>query len=210
MLFGKYHIVIFTEGRSGSRNLRMRGWFGFIACVLVLAASFRRLNLGMLREAVENTMRSTAMIMLIVIGAAFLNFIMSAIGLTNAITDTVSGLGLSKGWMLLALVVFYVILGCFMETLSMMITTIPIVAPIMFALGFDPVWLGIVIIVLVETALITPPVGLNLFVVQSLRKAGSMQAIIVGSFPFVLALFAVIALLAAFPALALWLPQLFG
>jgi len=68
----------------------------------------------------------------------------------------------------------------------------------------------IVIIVLVETALITPPVGLNLFVVQSLRKAGSMQAIIVGSFPFVLALFAVIALLAAFPALALWLPQLFG
>ena len=112
--------------------------------------------------------------------------------------------------MLLALVVFYVILGCFMETLSMMITTIPIVAPIMFALGFDPVWLGIVIIVLVETALITPPVGLNLFVVQSLRKAGSMQAIIVGSFPFVLALFAVIALLAAFPALALWLPQLFG
>ena len=177
---------------------------------LVLAASFRRLNLGMLREAVENTMRSTAMIMLIVIGAAFLNFIMSAIGLTNAITDTVSGLGLSKGWMLLALVVFYVILGCFMETLSMMITTIPIVAPIMFALGFDPVWLGIVIIVLVETALITPPVGLNLFVVQSLRKAGSMQAIIVGSFPFVLALFAVIALLAAFPALALWLPQLFG
>ena len=176
----------------------------------MLAASFRRLNLGMLREAVENTMRSTAMIMLIVIGAAFLNFIMSAIGLTNAITDTVSGLGLSKGWMLLALVVFYVILGCFMETLSMMITTIPIVAPIMFALGFDPVWLGIVIIVLVETALITPPVGLNLFVVQSLRKAGSMQAIIVGSFPFVLALFAVIALLAAFPALALWLPQLFG
>ena len=177
---------------------------------LLLAAAFRRLNLGMLREAVENTMRSTAMIMLIVIGAAFLNFIMSAIGLTNAITDTVSSLGLSPGWMLLALVVFYVILGCFMETLSMMITTIPIVAPIMFALGFDPVWLGIVIIMLVETALITPPVGLNLFVVQSLRKAGSMQAIIVGSFPFVLALFAVIALLAAFPALALWLPQLFG
>ena len=88
--------------------------------------------------------------------------------------------------MLLAVVVFYVILGCFMETLSMMITTIPIVAPIMTALGFDPIWLGIVIIVLVETALITPPVGLNLFVVQSLRKGGSMNAVINGSLPFVL------------------------
>ena len=177
---------------------------------MILAGAAGRLNLVMLREAVENTGRATAMIMLIVIAAGFLNFIMSAIGLTDAITQTVSGLGLSPAWMLLALVIFYVILGCFMETLSMMITTIPIVAPIMTALGFDPVWLGIVIIVLVETALITPPVGLNLFVVQSLRKSGSMQAVIVGAAPFVLALFVVILLLALFPGLALWLPTVFG
>ncbi|MDO5691170.1 MAG: TRAP transporter large permease [Pseudomonadota bacterium] len=177
---------------------------------LALAAFFGRLSLGMLRESVENTGRATAMIMIIVIGAGFLNFIMAAIGLTDAITQTVSGLGWPPGWMLLAVVVFYVILGCFMETLSMMITTIPIVAPIMLALGFDPVWLGIVIIVLVETALITPPVGLNLFVVQSLRKSGSMQAVIVGALPFVIALFAVVLLLALFPQLALWLPERFG
>ena len=177
---------------------------------LVLAAAHGRVNLQMLREAVENTGRATAMIMLIVVGAAFLNFIMSAIGLTDAITQTVSGLGLSQPLMLLAIVIFYVILGCFMETLSMMITTIPIVAPIMIAIGFDPVWLGIVIIVLVETALITPPVGLNLFVVQSLRKSGSMQAVIIGALPFVVSLFAVILLLALFPSLALWLPTAFG
>ena len=177
---------------------------------LVLAAIHRRVNLQMLREAVENTARATAMIMLIVIGAAFLNFIMAAIGLTDAITRTVSELGLAPGWMLLAMVIFYVILGCFMETLSMMITTIPIIAPLMIAIGFDPVWLGIVIIVLVETALITPPVGLNLFVVQSLRKSGSMQSVITGSLPFVVALFAVIVLLTIFPSLALWLPDVFG
>lgn len=177
---------------------------------LVLAAAHGRVNLQMLREAVENTARATAMIMLIVVGAAFLNFVMSAIGLTDAITQTVSGLGLAPSLMLVAMVIFYVILGCFMETLSMMITTIPIIAPIMIAIGFDPVWLGIVIIVLVETALITPPVGLNLFVVQSLRKSGSMQAVIAGALPFVIALFAVILLLALFPALALWLPALFG
>jgi len=176
---------------------------------LVLAALFGRLKLAMLREVLESSMRATAMIMIIVVAAGFLNFVMSAIGLTGAITDTVTGLGWSPMWMLLAVVVFYVILGCFMETLSMMITTIPIVAPIMTALGFDPICLGIVIILLVETALITPPVGLNLFVVQSLRKSGSMQAVINGSMPFVLALFVMIGLLAAVPGLALWLPSVF-
>jgi len=176
---------------------------------LILAACMRRLTFSMLRDAVEGTMRSTAMIMLIVIAAAFLNFVLAATGVTDAIVSSIQGLGLSPGWMLLIIVVFYLILGCFMETLSMMITTIPIVAPIMIALGFDPIWLGIVIIILVEAALITPPVGLNLFVVQSLRKSGSMTPVIIGSIPFVLAMFVMIGLLVLFPGLALWLPEVF-
>jgi TRAP-type C4-dicarboxylate transport system permease large subunit len=97
-----------------------------------------------------------------------------------------------------------------METLAMMITTIPIIAPIMIALGFDPVWLGIVIIILVEAALITPPVGLNLFVVQSLRTSGSMNAVMKGSLPFVLMLLLMVLFLALLPGLALWLPSVFG
>jgi len=177
---------------------------------LILASCFGKLNWGMLRESVEGTMRSTAMIMLIVIAASFLNFVMSATGLTSALTDTIIGLGLSPAWMLLIVVIFYLVLGCFMETLSMMITTIPIVAPIMIGMGYDPIWLGILIIVLVELALITPPVGLNLFVVQSLRKTGSMNAVIVGSLPFVAAMLVMILLLALFPDLALWLPRVFG
>lgn len=177
---------------------------------LVLAAFSRRLTLSMLREAIEGTMRTTAMIMLIVIAAAFLSFVMSATGLTTALVNAVISLHLSKGEMLLIVVIFYLILGCLMETLSMMITTIPIIAPIMIAMGFDPVWLGIVIIVLVETALITPPVGMNLFVVHSLRSKGSMNEVIVGSFPFVLALLVMIALLAFFPSIAMWLPRFVG
>ena len=176
----------------------------------LLAAWFKRLSWKMLGEVIEGTMRSTAMIMLIVIAAAFLNFIMSATGLTDALTSSIQGLGLGPGWMLLIIVVFYLVLGCFMETLSMMITTIPIVAPIMLALGYDPIWLGILIIILVEAALITPPVGLNLFVVQSLRKSGSMNAVIVGSLPFVFAMFVMLAILAFFPDIALWLPRVFG
>ena len=174
---------------------------------LILAACFGRLTPTMLRDAMEGTMRSTAMIMLIVVAAAFLNFVMSATGITTAVTQSISGLGFSPGWMLLIVVVFYVILGCFMETLSMMIVTIPVIAPIMTGLGYDPVWFGIVLVVLVETALITPPVGMNLFVVQSLRKSGSMNAVIIGSQPFVLALFMMVALLAFFPDLAMWLPR---
>jgi len=176
---------------------------------MLLAAWSRRLTLSMLREAVEGTMKATAMIMLIIVAAAFLNFVMSATGITDAITGSIKGLGLSPVQMLVAIVVFYLILGCFMETLSMMITTIPIVAPIMIGLGYDPIWLGILIIVLVEAALITPPVGLNLFVVQSLRKSGSMNAVIVGSMPYVGAMAVLMLLLAIFPDLALYLPRVF-
>ncbi|MEB2397915.1 TRAP transporter large permease [Parapusillimonas granuli] len=177
---------------------------------LILAASVGRLTLPMLRDVLEGTMKATAMIMLIVIGAAFLNFIMAATGLTTALTQTITGLDVSPTTMLIILVVFYLVLGCFMETLSMMITTIPIVAPIMIALGYDPVWLGIVIIILVEVALITPPVGLNLFVVQSLRTSGSMNAVMIGSLPFVIMLIAMVAILAVVPDLALWLPRVFS
>ncbi|TCT07755.1 TRAP transporter large permease [Aquabacter spiritensis] len=177
---------------------------------LILAAWFGRLTLSMLREAVEGTMKASAMIMLIILAASFLNFVMAATGITDAITSSISGLGISPLQMLLVIVVFYLVLGCFMETLSMMITTIPIVAPIMLQLGYDPIWLGILIIILVEAALITPPVGLNLFVVQSLRKGGSMTAVIVGSLPFVLAMAALLVLITVFPSLVLFLPRVFS
>lgn len=177
---------------------------------LGLAAWNRTLTWVMLREALLGTMKSTGMIMLIIVAAYFLNFVMSAIGLTTKLTDSVQGLGLSKWQMLFAVVVFYVILGCFMETLSMMITTIPVIAPVMQAMGFDMIWFGIVIIVLVETALITPPVGLNLFVVHNLRKKGSMNDVMLGSLPFVAAMFFLLLALAVFPGLALWLPGVFS
>jgi tripartite ATP-independent transporter DctM subunit len=177
---------------------------------LALAWWNGRLSRAMLRDAIEGTMKTTAMVMLIILAAYFLNFVMSGIGLTTALTGFIEGLGLPPLWMLLAVVVFYVALGCFMETLSMMITTIPIIAPIMFKLGYDPVWFGIVVILLIETALVTPPVGLNLFVVQNLRRTGSMNDVIVGTLPFLGALFAMLALLAAFPGLATWLPAAVG
>jgi tripartite ATP-independent transporter DctM subunit len=181
-----------------------------VVAALILSIAAGRFSLGMLREALEGTMRSTSMVMLIILAAYFLNFVISSLGLTTALTDAIAGLGLSQMQMLFAVIVFYVVLGCFMETLSMMITTIPVIAPVMIQLGFDPVWFGIVIVILIETALITPPVGLNLFVVQNLRRSGSMNDVILGSVPFVIALFLMLALLSAFPQIALWLPGLFS
>ena len=178
-----------------------------VVAALILAWTAGRLTLGMLREAVEGTMRATAMVMLIVVAAYFLNFTISATGLTTKLTDFIEGLGLPRTAMLLAVILFYVVLGCFMETLSMMITTIPIIAPVMFKLGYDPVWFGILVILLIETALVTPPVGLNLFVVQNLRAGGPLNDVIVGTSPFVVALFAMMFLMAVFPDLALWLPR---
>jgi C4-dicarboxylate transporter, DctM subunit len=177
-----------------------------VVAALLLAFIVGKLSFSMMKQALEGTMKSTAMVMLIVIGASFLNFVMSSIGLTTQLTNFIEGLGWSPYATLFAVVIFYVILGCFMETLSMMITTIPIIAPVMFKLGFDPVWFGIMIIILVETALVTPPVGLNLFVVQNLRSRGSINDVIIGTAPFVLALFVMMGLLTLFPQLALWLP----
>ncbi len=181
-----------------------------VVAALGLAWAYGRLSIPMLKEVFENSMRTTAMVMLIIVAAYFLNFVISAIGLTNLLTDFIAGLGLSKFETLLAVVIFYLVLGCFMETLSMMITTIPIVAPVMFALGFDPIWFGIVLVILIEMALITPPVGLNLFVVQSLRTRGTLNDVMMGSSPFVVAMLLMIVLLALFPGIAMWLPGLFG
>jgi tripartite ATP-independent transporter DctM subunit len=180
-----------------------------VVAALGLAALNRRLNWLMLRLAIEGTMRSTTMVMLIILAAIFLNFVLATIGLTNQLSEFIINLGWSPVQTMLAIIVFYVILGCFMETFSMLITTTPLVAPIVFNLGYDPIWFGVMLTVLMETALITPPVGLNLYVVQGIRTSGSLNEVIKGSLPFVVTMFVLIALLMVYPDIALWLPKQF-
>ena len=179
-----------------------------VIAALGVAAWHRRLTVRVLLQAFEGTMRTTAMIMAILIAAYFLNFVISSIGLTAQVNRFVTALGLSSAELLVAVIVFYLILGCFMETLSMMVATVPIVAPIMFKAGFDPIWFGILIIILMETAMITPPVGINLYVVQGLRRRGRIDDVIIGAAPFVITMLVMIAILSYWPQLALWLPRL--
>jgi C4-dicarboxylate transporter DctM subunit len=182
---------------------------GVIAAVGI-AIWNRRLTLRVLLHAFEGTMRTTAMIMAILLAAYFLNFVITSIGLTGQVNRFITGLGLTPGELLVAVVIFYFILGMFMETLSMMVATVPIIAPIMFKAGYDPVWFGIIVIILIELAMITPPVGINLYVVQGLRKRGKIDDVIIGASPFVITMLLMIAILSYWPQLALWLPQLAG
>ena len=179
-----------------------------VVATLALAAINSRLNMKVLRLAFEGTMRSTAMIMLIFVGAFFLNFVLSAIGLSREITNLITALKLSPLETMIAIVIFYLVLGCFMETMAMMITTVPIIVPIIIAMGYDPVWFGIIIIILVEIAMITPPVGVNLYIVQGIRREGSLNQVIIGALPFVITMLVMIAVLIAFPDLAMWLPNM--
>jgi C4-dicarboxylate transporter DctM subunit len=104
-------------------------------------------------------------------------------------------------------VVFYLLLGMFMETLSMMVATVPVIAPIMIKAGYDPVWFGVLIIILMELAMITPPVGINLYVVQGLRRRGRIDDVIIGASPFVITMMVMVVILSIWPQLALWLPR---
>jgi C4-dicarboxylate transporter, DctM subunit len=182
---------------------------GVIAAMGV-AAVHRRLTISVLLEAFEGTMKTTAMIMAIIIAAYFLNFVITSIGLTGRVNRFITELGLGPVELLIVVVIFYFILGMIMETLSMMVATVPIIAPIMFKAGFDPIWFGIIVIILMELALITPPVGLNLYVVQGLRKRGKINDVIVGAAPFVITMLLMIIVLSIWPHLALWLPSLAG
>lgn len=179
-----------------------------VLAALLLAAMHRTLSFSMMRTVLESTMRTTAMIMLIIIAAQFLNFVLASIGFTDGMGKLIEGLGLGKYGTLLLIVAFYLILGCFMETISMMILTTPFIFPIVTGLGWDPIWWGIVLTVLIEAALITPPVGLNLYVVQGMRERGPIADVIRGALPFVGAMLVLIAALMAWPDLALGLPKL--
>jgi len=178
-----------------------------VIAAMAIALFYRRVNLHMLREVVEGTMRTTAMIMLILLAAYFLNFILASVGLTSMLTEFINHLGMSPMSTMAVIIVMYIVLGFFIETLSLMIITIPIVAPVVTGLGFDPIWFGVLLILLIEMALITPPVGLNLYVVQGIRQGGSISDVMIGSLPFVGMILIMIILMLVFPDMALILAR---
>lgn len=180
-----------------------------VIAALALAAAKRRLTVAMLNDSVLTVVKVTAMIMLIVLAAQLLSFVMGVLRIPQAITGLAADTGATQLQILLLLIVFYLILGCFLETLSMMITTIPIVMPIVLFFGIDPVWFGIFLVLMMEVSLITPPLGMNLFIVQGVRASGgSVMDVVWGALPFTLIMLLMVGILIAAPQVALFLPDM--
>ena len=181
-----------------------------VLLAFILVAVQRQLTKEVLINTLESTMRTTGMIMLILIAANFLNFVLNSSGIGKTVTGVILSLNMSPLETIFAVVALYFVLGMFLESLTMMIATIPIITPVVLAAGFSPIWFGVLMMLLMETALITPPVGMNLFVVQGVRKRGEIRDVIIGSLPFVITTIAMIAVLIFFPEVALWLPDKFS
>jgi C4-dicarboxylate transporter, DctM subunit len=174
---------------------------------LLLAAAFRTLTWTALREAFHATIRTTSMVMLIIIFASMFSHVMALIGAPRALFTLVIDLGLPRWALFAAIFAFLLVIAYALEELSVMIILLPILFPLVTGLGFDPVWFGIIMVVWLEIGLITPPVGLNLFVIQNLMKGTTARDVTVGTTPYVVLMVVLVVLLFLFPDLALWLPR---
>jgi tripartite ATP-independent transporter DctM subunit len=175
------------------------------------AAGFALLNRQMtatiMLECLVGAVKTNAMIMLIVIGASFLSRVMGFLGIPAALTEAIIGMQLSPYTLMILLGLVYVVLGCLLDGFSIVVMTLPISLPMVTAAGFDPIWFGIYLILMVEVSQITPPVGFNLFVIQGLTNEPILR-IAVHAMPFFFLMLLTTAILTVFPQIALWLPQL--
>ncbi len=179
--------------------------FGVVGA-LVLAISQGSLNRATFTESLMGATRTSAMIALILAGAAFLSLSMGFTGLPRGLADLIAGWDLSRFQLLMALLVFYIVLGMFLDGISSVVLTMAVVEPMVREAGIDLIWFGIFIVVVVEMAQITPPIGFNLFVLQGMTGHG-MGFIARAAFPMFLIMVVMVFVLIAFPELATWLPD---
>jgi C4-dicarboxylate transporter DctM subunit len=184
--------------------------FGVVGA-LILALINHKVSMDMLRDTFLSSARSTAMVMLILTGAFILNSTLAFLGIPQAISQTVASWNLTPMGTLLSLIVLYLILGTFMDGFAMMVTTIPVVQPLLKTMNIDLVWFGVISVILVEAALISPPEGVNLYVIHGLRdsqdKGKTIMDVYKGVMPFFLAMIVAIGLVVVFPEICLWLPN---
>lgn len=178
------------------------------ACSLIVGLIYRKLTWKKLADTLVNTVRVSTFIFFIIFGALAFGFLLSNLGVVTALSDWVIGLGLPNIVFIIAYMVLVLFLGCFIEPAGIMMITMPIAYPIAMKLGFDPIWFGILFTVNSEAGNITPPMGLNLFVIKSICPPEvSMQDIFKGVVPYLCILIIGMAIIIVFPQIALWLPS---
>ncbi|MBA7671134.1 C4-dicarboxylate TRAP transporter large permease protein DctM [subsurface metagenome] len=173
----------------------------------IFALGRRRLGWKAFKGSLSDTGRTTAMVFIILLGAMILNYFLAVTRLPFELAGIIAGLALNRYIILGAILVIYLVLGCVMDSMGMMLLTTPIFLPLIMALGFDPIWFGIIVVRMCEIALITPPIGMNLFVIKGVAKDVPMSTVFRGIIPFVIADVCHVALLVAIPQLSLFLPS---
>lgn len=174
---------------------------------LALGVAYGRLSKQAVTDALFATVRTTGMVMLIVISAQILSAALTFSGVSRGISELIYNSGLSKWEFFATMVVLYIVLGCFVEGIAMIYITLPILYPVIQRFGFDPIWFGVVLVVLIEVGQIHPPMGINLFTIKSIAPNSAFKDIVMGSVPYVFIVLLLVLILALFPDLALWLPN---
>ena len=177
------------------------------AGAILLAWFYGGLSVEVFREALLSSVRTSCMVLFIIVGAQILSYALSFAGVSRGISDWIVTLELSRWVLFAALILLYVVLGFFVDGVSMIYITLPVLYPVVIAAGFDPIWFGVVLTILIELGQITPPVGLNLFAIHGISGGYPFSDVVIGSIPFVLLMLVTILLLAVFPDLALWIPS---
>ena len=197
-VLGGIYVGIFTATEAAGMG---------VAGAVILAAIRKKLTFKLLWEAARATTSLSSMVLLIIAGAAVLTYVIGMVSLPTRFAAWIASLGFSVNTVLVLFAVMYVVLGLFIEAVSLIVLTVPVVFPVLTALGVGGVWLGVYVVILIEIALIHPPVGLNLYVLERIPAGQTMNDIILGALPFLLALFTLLALIIVFPPIVTWLPS---
>jgi len=199
VVIGGIFIGLFTANEGAAI-----GAFGAFIFMIIR----KKANWSNIKTALFESLKTTAMIFLIIIGAYVFGAFLTVSGLPTALASVISSLPVSRYLILVLILLVYVALGCIMDSLSMVMLLVPIFLPIIKTLGFDPIWFGVLMVMVMETGLITPPVGLNAYVISGVAKDVPLHRVFQGVVPFIFALFAAVAVVIIFPQLALFLPGL--
>ncbi len=179
---------------------------GTVYSLFITFCVYRTLSFKDMPGILNDTIKTTCMIFAIMIGASLFGFVLTILDAPQALTNYVAGLETSRWVVFIAINCLLLFLGCILESVSIIFITLPILFPLIISLGFDPIWFNVVMLLNLELALITPPVGMNLFVLQGISPDSKMTEIVKGVIPFGLAMFVLIFILCLFPELAIWLP----
>ncbi len=178
--------------------------------IFLIAIVKKKLSLTVLMGSLFESLRVSVMVLFLVAGANVFSYFLALSMIPVEVSTWIVGLGISKYAILAIIVLIYILLGCFLDAISMMILTLPVIFPVVLNLGFDPIWFGVVCVLMMGAGLITPPMGLCVFTVASIAKDAPLEEVFKGALPFLAAILFVTFLITLFPQIALFLPGMMG